>query len=283
MTKEPKNLLIISICLFLLSLLFLPASVYARDRTRPTTPVVTDDGTTTASTTTLHASWSSQDPESGIAQYKYAIGTTKGKGNIRKWTSVGLNTEVTATNLSLIANKTYYFSVKARNEAGRWSKRGYSDGIMVVKDTIPPSGTVKINSDAQYTKSTTVNLSLFAEDNPGGSGLDKMRFSNDNASWSAWESYSTTKTWGLTAGDGAKTVYAQFNDKAGNVSSSAQDNIILDTTLPVANAGADQSIEVNTQISFDGSGSSDNNGIASYSWDFGDGTSAMLSNICFLL
>ncbi len=38
------------------------------DATSPTTPVVTDDGAATTSATQLHASWTSTDPESGIAE-----------------------------------------------------------------------------------------------------------------------------------------------------------------------------------------------------------------------
>ncbi len=44
--------------------------------------------------------------------------------------------------------------------------------------------------------------------------------------------------------------------------------------LPVANAGPDVSGLVGDTITFDGSGSSDDNGIASYEWTFGDGSSA---------
>ncbi|MEK3916562.1 S-layer homology domain-containing protein [Paenibacillus sp. FSL H7-0331] len=49
-----------------------------------------------------------------------------------------------------------------------------------------------------------------------GSGVEKMRFSNDNVNWSDWEPYSTTKAWTLTDGDGTKTVYMKLKDKAGN-------------------------------------------------------------------
>ena len=45
-----------------------------------------------------------------------------------------------------------------------------------------------------------------------------------------------------------------------------------DTTPPVANAGQDQTVDVLTVVNFDGSGSSDNFGIVSYEWNFGDGT-----------
>jgi len=102
------------------------------DTTAPTTPVVTDQGTTTLSAIAISASWNSSDPESGIAEYQYRIteGSTSG-AVIRDWTSTGTANSVTATGLSLKDGKTYYFAVKAKNGAGLWSGIGYSDGIAV--------------------------------------------------------------------------------------------------------------------------------------------------------
>ncbi|MGB3907975.1 MAG: disaggregatase related repeat-containing protein [Methanomethylovorans sp.] len=45
-------------------------------------------------------------------------------------------------------------------------------------------------------------------------------------------------------------------------------------TPPVAYAGADQTTATDTDVTFDGSGSTDDKGIISYSWSFGDGTTA---------
>jgi hypothetical protein len=101
------------------------------DKTPPTTPVVKDQGIYAKTTTSLSASWSSSDPESGIAEYQYAIGTSKGATDIVGWISVGKATSVTKTDLTLQNGKTYYFSVKAKNQAGLWSQIGYSDGITV--------------------------------------------------------------------------------------------------------------------------------------------------------
>lgn len=99
-------------------------------------------------------------------------------------------------------------------------------------DSIPPAGTIKINNDSQYAKSTTVTLTLSAQDNPGGSGLSQMQFSNDGATWSAPEAYATTKTWTLASGDGTKTAYVKYKDGAGNWSAAYSDGITLDTTPP---------------------------------------------------
>ena len=72
------------------------------DTTPPTTPVVVDDGNYTASTSTLHATWRSTDPESGIANYEYAIGTSPGAADVVGWTSAGTAIQVTRTDLSLV-------------------------------------------------------------------------------------------------------------------------------------------------------------------------------------
>ena len=47
---------------------------------------------------------------------------------------------------------------------------------------------------------------------------------------------------------------------------------IYDTVFPIARAGKDQTVLVNTAVSFDASGSTDNVGIARYLWDFDDGS-----------
>jgi hypothetical protein len=104
------------------------------DTTAPTTPVVTDAGSTTTSKTTLTASWTSSDPDSGIVEYQYRITRDSTSGTvIRDWTSTGTSKSVTASGLSLTVGSTYYFSVKAKNGAGlRSVVIGYSDGIKVV-------------------------------------------------------------------------------------------------------------------------------------------------------
>jgi PKD repeat protein len=48
--------------------------------------------------------------------------------------------------------------------------------------------------------------------------------------------------------------------------------IVVDATKPVANAGPDRTVNEDTQVTFDGSASTDNVGIATYVWTFTDGT-----------
>ena len=97
-------------------------------------------------------------------------------------------------------------------------------------DKTVPYGSVLINNNDDIASSSSVMLNLFGNDTL--SGISQMRFSNDEHTWTLWETYTTTKTWNLTLGDGLKTVYVQFMDNAGLVSQSYHDTIILDAAAP---------------------------------------------------
>lgn len=101
-------------------------------------------------------------------------------------------------------------------------------------NNVAPTGTVQVNNDAAATNNATVSLTLSATDPLPGSGVGHMRFRNENTdTWSAWEPYSTSRSWLLSNGDGTKTVHVEYRDNAGNVSTVAiQDSILLDTTTP---------------------------------------------------
>ncbi|MHB9035783.1 MAG: carboxypeptidase-like regulatory domain-containing protein [Armatimonadota bacterium] len=121
----------------------------------------------------------------------------------------------------------HYAYVQFGDGAGSGSKSYYDS---IIYDTLAPDGSVTINLGAQYTRIPNVNLTLSATDT--GSGVSQMRFSNDNLTWSAWESYATSKPWTLSSGDGLKTVYAQFQDAAGHIAT-CTDSITLDSTIPL--------------------------------------------------
>lgn len=96
-----------------------------------------------------------------------------------------------------------------------------SDYIKV--DTTAPTGGIVINNGQWITPSRIVTLSLNWDDG-AGSGVSRMRFSNDGATWSAWEAVAPTKEWMLSAW-GVRTVRVQFIDRAGNVSERYSDYI----------------------------------------------------------
>ena len=157
-------------------------------------------------------------------------------------------------------------SVQYRDAAGNTSST-YSDTIIL--DTTPPSGSISIDSGATYASSTPVTLALSATDS--GSGVVEMRFSNDGSSWSSWESYTASKSWTLTSGDGAKTVYVESRDAAGNASTTYSDSIILDTVPPTSAVDGLPATHDSIDIKVSWSGSDDTSGVACYAVQHRDG------------
>jgi len=108
------------------------------DTSPPTAVSMVNDGTEadidwSGSSTTLSANWSaSTDTESGIAAYWYAIGSSSFTGDIVDWTSAGNTTAVTKTGLFSVG--TYYFLIKAENNAGLKSAPVSSNGQIVDVD-----------------------------------------------------------------------------------------------------------------------------------------------------
>ncbi|MBI4645602.1 MAG: T9SS type A sorting domain-containing protein [Bacteroidia bacterium] len=105
------------------------------DWTPPTNILWVNDGLendidSTGSSSELSANWvTSQDENSGILKYIYAVGTSTAQDNIVPWTEIGNDTTVTVGSLNLVSTM-YYFSVKAVNNAGLASEITTSDGIL---------------------------------------------------------------------------------------------------------------------------------------------------------
>jgi len=146
---------------------------------------------------------------------------------------------------------------------------------------------VKVNDDAgaafQWVPSLAAN----------GGKVEAVWADPRTAGSTGWDIYGSSSTDGLTwsanvkVNDDSLPNVFQFSpsvgiDAAGNVFAawldgrvSGQDIFasVLDVISPSANAGAAVSVGQGATVSFDGSGSSDNLGIAGYAWDYGDGSS----------
>lgn len=100
-----------------------------------------------------------------------------------------------------------------------------------VDATAPTSPLLQINAGARYTNSSAVTLSLQAV------GATKMRFgASADLSALAWVDYASSASFDLSEGEGAKLVYAEFADDAGNRSAVASARIELDSEAPSAAA-----------------------------------------------
>jgi len=188
------------------------------DTTPPTGSITIAGGAAYTTTTAVTLALSASD-SNGLAQMRFSNDGSSWSG----WYSYANSASWTLA--SGDGTKTVY--VQFKDNVGLESSV-FSDTIIL--DTAPPTGNISINNDAAYTTSTTVTLTLSASD--AGSGVSQMHFSNDGSIWSGWESYAASKSWILTSGDGTKTVYVQFKDSAGLISSSYSDTIVLDTTSP---------------------------------------------------
>ena len=220
------------------------------DGVPPTGSVVINGGAVLANSVTAALALSYSDGTgSGVTQMRFS-------NNGSAWSTwEAVSAAKTWAMASGDGAKTVY--VQFQDGAGNVSSNA-TDTITL--DATPPTGTVVINGGDAHTTSANTTLALTANDG-GGSGVTQMRLGNDGTSWAAWEAFSATKPWTLASGDGEKTVYVQFQDAAGNVSSNATDTIVLDTTAPtgtvVINGGAAYTNSTSatlTLTSSDGSG-----------------------------
>ena len=119
-----------------------------------------------------------------------------------------------------------------------------------------PVGAVLINGGAAYTNLYPVSLTLAA------TGASQMRFSNNGVfDGVSWENYAASKAWILdtNGNDGLRTVYVQFKDEMGNIST-VSDSINLDTLPPTGsiliNDGAIYTSTVGVTLSVSSTGAS---------------------------
>ncbi|MEM2994663.1 MAG: PKD domain-containing protein [Candidatus Bathyarchaeia archaeon] len=110
-----------------------------------------------------------------------------------------------------------------------------------------------------------VTVTLFAMN----SEVNEMEYTFNNITWTT---YMTPFT---VTNEGATTVYYRSIDGANNIGTTKTKTIKIDKTVPSANAGSNQTVKVGETVTFNASASTDNFGIVSYEWDFGDGTTGI--------
>jgi hypothetical protein len=135
----------------------------------------------------------------------------------------------------LSVNSRYTVIARATDKLGN---TGMSSAVSFIIDTLAPEGlSITINNGDTFTKEKDVILTLYAHDS--GSRVEKMSFSSDGISWSAWEDYFVTKSYTLSSGDGRKTIYFRVKDNVGNIGGPVSEMITLDTSEPVLDSDGD--------------------------------------------
>ena len=234
------------------------SETFVLDTVAPGGGLSIDDDAAYANATSVTLSSSADDTTSGVAQMQLSNDGI----SYAPWESYASTKSWTLPSGDGL--KTVY--VKYKDNADNVSTP-YTDTITL--DTTAPDGSISINDGATYATSQSVNLTLSADDET--SGISQMRFSNDGSNWSGWESYDTSKSWTLSAGDGTKTVYVQYRDNAGNTGTYT-DTITLDTTWPSSSVADLPTYQSTFSFPVSWSGSDAYSGIASYDVQFRDGT-----------
>ena len=121
-------------------------------------------------------------------------------------------------------NKNVYAQVS--DPAGNFSL-ALSDTIIL--DQAAPLGYV---SAPAAISTTTLVATLGALDDFASAGELEMRLSGDIVGGMVWEPYAAAAAITLSVGDGAKAIYAEFRDPAGNTSAAASTSVVLDSVGP---------------------------------------------------
>ena len=202
----------------------------------PPAPIVTDDGVYSTSPTTLHASWTCDDPAADIVRYEYAIGTSPGAEDLVPFTDAGLATQVTLTDLPLVNGADYYFAVRAVDSGGILGDVGVSDGIRV--DFTPPAEPVVIDDGDYTTSSDTLHVVYSSGDTE--SGIDRYEYcvgaAPDLADLLDWQNAGLVKEQTITglslAGGVTYFVNVRAFNHAGLMSQGHSNGITVDFTPP---------------------------------------------------
>lgn len=142
------------------------------------------------------------------------------------------SSEEFAFQISELPEGVYRVSIRATDEYGNvTASSGYYLYDFFVDYTAPASGSVLVQNNSTYALARAVTLSLFAVDPV--SGVSGIMVSEDPSfSGAVWHAYSSSYPWTLSGGDGAKTVYVKFKDRADNESDTYSDAISLDVEAP---------------------------------------------------
>jgi PKD repeat protein len=182
------------------------------------------------------------------------------------WTFI----DVTPQNLTVIS-ATYNFTtpgvyivlLNVTDVAGNWDT---DELVITVLDATAPIADA--GPDQTVDEDTLVSLD-------GSNSTDNVEIAS--YVWSFMDVEPQTLT-GVTATytfetPGVYIVTLNVTDARGNWGTDTVMITVLDLTKPVAEAGLNQTAAEDTPVSFDAGNSSDNVGIVSYEWDFGDETS----------
>ena len=205
-----------------------PVFTFRYDGTPPHAPEVQNNdnvasGVWTNTVRTANFSWPvPHDEGSGIAGYNVYWGPDPAG------TSSTLRTGNTFVNTTPICAAdraaTYYLRVRSQDNVG-WQSGWVAYALAY--DGAPPTARLIANYGMDVANQTNIHLDIVANDE--GSGVTRMRLSNDARTWSDWMDVAAETYWEIPAiGRRSHAIYLQVVDGAGNVSDVVSDSVYLD-------------------------------------------------------
>ena len=178
--------------------------------------------------------------------YYWGIEVKRSSGKwegLNKWIVAGYDGSLTDYG----ARKVKYnneFAIEISNDSSQGEFLGEGDifSLSAPEDSGPPSGSLSLNSGADYTNTKSLTLNLSAQDDTGITGYylseESSAPAKDKDGWvslSPGTAYNVSITYSLKEQEKIPniiTLYAWYKDAAGNISETASDSIGLDMTAP---------------------------------------------------
>jgi ABC-type transport system substrate-binding protein/PKD repeat protein len=162
---------------------------------------------------------------------------------------------------------TYTFTVPGEFTVRLWVEddaglEGYDEMIVTVVDDVPP--VADAGADQDVDQGTNVVFDGTGTTDNSGIAEYLWEFDYDGA---AQTLYGSAPSFDFDI-PGVYTVTLTVTDLGDNTDTDTVVITVRDTGDPVADAGADQSVDVGDTVTFDGSGSTDNVEVVNYTWTF---------------
>lgn len=182
-------------------------------------------------------------------------------------------------NIPTLANLgTYSYTVTALDGVGNSNA---TTRTFVVRDTTPAVVAAFASDVASQEVHGFVNLTATVTDNYGVQTVQVTIAGPSGTAAYAMARVGSTSAWFYRARYdllGSYSFSVSATDASGNLATTSTKGFaMVDTTPPLAAAGADRAAERGTNVTLDGSGSSDNYGVTNYTWTFAfNGTNVVL-------
>ncbi len=230
----------------------------------------------------IHLDWAADDPESGIAAYRFCFVTDKNKQNLDDAPKALTNQTsgvIHLTEFDLVDGGRYYLAFQAQNSLGAWSEVTHSGEILV--DLTSPVVSVVKEVEEFVTNDGIIDLTWLLSE--AGHVEYKLTYPNGYETEPETVAVAVEHLHSFELPieiEGVYTLELKPIDLAGNPGDLISEAIRLNAK-PIANPGPDRRVFKGGTVIFTPEVSDGDGTIAEYFWDFGnDETSSDIEPTC---